>query len=85
VAAVCHGLASDEQARALNELLRTHPAARDEYILRVELHSRLASDPDLYAVTTPEVAPSGGIHGLSQKVVPLRSSQAGRRQLLRWG
>ena len=54
VAAVCHGSVSDEQARALNELLRSHPAARDEYILRVELHSRLASDPDLFAVTTPE-------------------------------
>lgn len=28
VAAVCHGSLSDEQARALNELLRSHPAAR---------------------------------------------------------
>ena len=34
VAAVCHGSASDEQARALNELLRSDLAARDEYILR---------------------------------------------------
>jgi len=50
VAAVCHGLASDEQARALNELLRSDAAARDEYILRVELHSRLASEPDLFVV-----------------------------------
>ena len=49
VAAVCHGSASDEQARALNELLRSHPAARDESILRVELHSRLSSEPDLFA------------------------------------
>ena len=28
VAAVCHGSVSDEQARALNELLRRHPAAK---------------------------------------------------------
>jgi len=49
VAAVCHGLASDEQARALNEILRSDPAARDEYVLRLELHACLASDPDLFA------------------------------------
>lgn len=48
VAAVCHGLASDAQALALNELLRSHPAARDEYILRLELHAFLASEPDLF-------------------------------------
>lgn len=48
VAAVCHGAVSDEQARALNELLRTHAGARDDYILRVELHSRLASQVDLF-------------------------------------
>lgn len=49
VAAVCDGLVSDEQGRALNELLRNDTAARDEYILRVEVHSRLASEPDLFA------------------------------------
>src|SRR6266540_3161277 len=60
VAAVCHGTASDEEARALNELLRSGAAARDEYILRAELHSRLASEPDLFPqaneekVTSPE-------------------------------
>src|SRR5687767_10691993 len=48
VAAVCHGTASDEQARALNEMLRNNASARDEYILRVELHSRLASETDLF-------------------------------------
>ena len=37
--------------RALNELLRGNPAARDEYLLRVELHSRLASDPDLFSAS----------------------------------
>jgi hypothetical protein len=55
VAAVCHGSVSDEQARALNELLRSDAAARDEYILRLELHARLASDPDLFAGSTKEV------------------------------
>src|SRR3954467_4827843 len=48
VADVCHGAVAEEQARALNELLRSSAAARDEYILRVELHSRLASEPDLF-------------------------------------
>ncbi|MBL9166169.1 MAG: FecR domain-containing protein [Verrucomicrobiales bacterium] len=48
VSAVCHGSVSDEQARALNELLRSDAAARDQYLLRVELHSRLASEPDLF-------------------------------------
>lgn len=49
VAAVCHGSASEAQQRALNALLRSEPAARDEYILRVELHSRLASEADLFS------------------------------------
>jgi len=49
VAAVCHGLPSDEQTRALNEILRSDRAARDDYVLRLELHARLASDPDLFA------------------------------------
>ena len=48
VAAVCHGPASDEQMRALNDLLRSNDKARDEYILRVEIHSRLASKPNLF-------------------------------------
>ena len=56
VAAVCHGLASDEQMRALNELLRDSPAARDEYLLRVELHSRLASETDLFATAASDVS-----------------------------
>lgn len=56
VAAVCHDLASDEQMRGLNELLRTNSAARDEYILRLELHSRLASDADLFASEEPDLS-----------------------------
>ncbi len=54
VAAVCHGLAGDDQMRALNSLLRDNPAARDEYLFRVELHSRLASETDLFATMTPD-------------------------------
>lgn len=48
VAALCHGTGSEEQVRAMNELLRQNAAARDEYILRVELHARLASQVDLF-------------------------------------
>lgn len=49
VAAMCHGVATDEEVQSLHGLLRRDPAARDEYLLRVELHARLASDPDLFA------------------------------------
>jgi hypothetical protein len=59
VAAVCHGSASEAQARALNELLRECAAARDEYILRIELHSRLASNPDLFISAMPDAMESG--------------------------
>ncbi|MBL9135500.1 MAG: FecR domain-containing protein [Verrucomicrobiales bacterium] len=52
VAAVCHGEASDQAMGALNALLLSDAKARDEYLLRVELHARLASDPDLFAATT---------------------------------
>lgn len=58
VAAVCHGSATDEQVRALNALLRNHSEARDEYILRLELHSRLASAPDLFASEAAGPIPS---------------------------
>jgi hypothetical protein len=49
VAAVCHGSATEAEMRALNELLRNDPGARDEYLMRVELNARLASEPDLFA------------------------------------
>lgn len=48
VAAACHGYISNEDARALNSLLRQDTAALDEYILQVEIHSLLASEPDLF-------------------------------------
>jgi len=47
VAAVCHGAATDAEMRGLNCLLRENRRARDEYLMRVELHTRLASDPNL--------------------------------------
>ena len=85
VAAVCHGFFSDEQAQVLNELLRSHPEARDEYIVRVELHARLASDPDLFVAATPqadEAPPSGALREQPQTVVQLRPAPHGRRQVL---
>lgn len=59
VAAICHGAVSEGQAKGLNELLLNDPRARDEYLLRVEVHSRLASDPDLFGAieTTANIAP----------------------------
>jgi hypothetical protein len=64
VAAVCHGLISNEEARALNELLRKDAAAQDEYILRVEIHSRLASDTDLFVSAATDNSASGGLPAL---------------------
>ncbi|MDB6154659.1 MAG: putative LamG domain protein jellyroll fold domain protein [Chthoniobacteraceae bacterium] len=84
VAEVCHGSVSEEQARALNALLRGDPAARDEYIFRLELHSRLASDPDLFLPTEEGATPSGGIGASAQNVIPLRASRHGRKQMLGW-
>ena len=87
VAAICHGSASDEQARALNELLRNDPAARDEYILRVELHSQLASDPDLFVTTAQEVGGAGSpdrTSTLPQNLVPFLSPRPARGQMLGW-
>lgn len=49
VAGVCHGSTSEAQMSALNELLRSNPSARDEYLLRIELHTRLASESELFS------------------------------------
>ena len=78
VASVCHGSLSDEQARTLNELLRGNASARDEYILRLELHSRLASTPDLFA-QADNVA-----EVLSENVVPLPSPPRTRIRKAAW-
>ncbi len=86
VAAVCHGVASDEQVRSLNELLRNSAHARDEYILMLELHSRLASDRDLFvasesehpAVAAPSIVPR-------QAELPSRVPGRARRRAALWG
>src|SRR4051812_49178521 len=81
VAAVCHGLPLEEQMAALNDLLRKDASARDEYILRVELHSRLASEPDLFARLTsePPAGQSAIVNSLPQNVV--RFQQNGRSRV----
>lgn len=56
VADICHGQATDEQVQSLSDLLHQDLAARDEYLWRVELHSRLASDPDLFAAAESDAA-----------------------------
>jgi hypothetical protein len=55
VAAVCHGSATQEDMRTLNALLRSDSLARDEYLMQVELHARLASEPDLFFHSANEV------------------------------
>ena len=78
VAAVCHGAVSDEQARGLNELLRNDAAARDEYVLRLELHSRLASEPDLFAEANEKKIAA------AENILPLQSRQRTRTRKTNW-
>lgn len=87
VAAICHGTFSEEQARALNELLRSHPAARDEYVLRVELHARLTSEQDLFmppALESSEAGMPGRGIGLTQQEVRLPAQRHARNQKVAW-
>ena len=87
VAAVCHGSVSDDQARALNELLRADLPARDEYILRVELHSRLASDPDLFAEIAPEAdatVASARPRQVPPSITPIIAPKPRRQQIFVW-
>ncbi|HRI13788.1 MAG TPA: FecR domain-containing protein [Verrucomicrobiota bacterium] len=60
VAAVCHGVASEEQVEALGRTLRRDAAARDEYLRRVALHAYLASEPDLFAASTTDFTATDG-------------------------
>jgi len=78
VAAVCHGSFSDDQARALNELLRSDAVARDEYVLRLELHSRLASEPDLFAQTNENKLLS------PENILPLQRSRRTPSRAVHW-
>jgi len=75
VAGVCHGAASEEQMRALNELLRSNSSARDEYILRLELHSRLASEPDLFVSTVAEEQGAVRSGGFQPAILPISNLQ----------
>ena len=87
VAAVCHGLASDEQMRGLNELLLSDSVARDQYILRLELHSRLASEPDLFVsaeLDASEASLTGRGITLPRNVPYIDSPRRGRKRKLSW-
>jgi hypothetical protein len=64
VAAVCHGSATEAEMRALNVLLRRDSSTRDEYLMRVELHTRLASGRDLFSQTA-DAAASCRLPGIS--------------------
>jgi hypothetical protein len=62
----------------LNELLRSDAAARDEYILRLELHSRLASGPDLFALGSETEA------SLPDYILPIQSQRRATARKLAW-
>lgn len=83
VAAVCHGTANEAGMAALNALLRGNPRARDEYLLRLELHARLASTPDLFAREAEAGAtvcpPLLGLDETSFSTVPGSSGPVPRR------
>lgn len=83
VAAVCHDRASVGQISALNSLLRENSAARDEYILQVELHSRLASDRDLFAASEAASSLLTENHGTGIRGGVLPSASERPRQVVR--
>ena len=79
VAGVCHGSATEAEMRAVNELLRANAEARDEYLFQVELHSRLASNPDLFSQfqgTTADVSFPALKVGPQGNIVPLNPVNA---------
>lgn len=84
VAALCHDAASDEQVRELHELLRNDAAARDEYLLRLELHSRLASEPDLFASARVDVSTLAGLEPLRSQNARLSRQSRARAASLVW-
>jgi hypothetical protein len=86
VAAVCHGTATEAEMRRLNELLRGNPCARDEYLIRVELHTRLASEPDLFSQET-DITAGGGLTGVGRGdrpgvIAPPAQAPFARRRLV---
>ncbi len=85
VAAVCHGVAAETEMRALNELLRGNPGARDEYLLRVEVHARLASEPDLFAQRAERAGacrPPETDWGRVRNMLPSNLRAPGRQRML---
>lgn len=86
VAALCHDLASEDQVHALNELLHHSAGARDEYILRLELHARLASDPDLFTSVERDSPILAGAHRITppEGRRPLHTSQRARNRRTTW-
>lgn len=88
VAAVCHGSATEAEMRALNELLRSNAGARDQYLFQVEIHTRLASNPDLFSQfqdITASVSFPALKAGSQGNVVPLNpvNAPASRRLTVR--
>src|SRR5579859_2186108 len=85
VAGVCHGSATEAEMRALNELLRSSPEARDEYLLRIELHTRLASESELFSQVA-DVAASCRQPGIKPatlpNILPLNPPVGARRRRL---
>ncbi len=85
VAGVCHGSATEAEMRSLNELLRSNPHARDEYLMRIELHARLASETELFSQVA-DVAPSCPLPDISAgsqpSLLPLRPPVPARRRRL---
>ena len=77
VAGVCHGSATEAEMGALNDLLRSNANARDEYLLRIELHARLASDPDLFSQR--DTAMNGGDR---RNIVSLNPMEPARKRRL---
>jgi ferric-dicitrate binding protein FerR (iron transport regulator) len=87
VAAVCRGEASEEESRALNELLRSDAAARDEYILRLEIHSRLASEPEFFTSAAHDEALtllSGTCAADPKSVIPFPLVKRATKRKLAW-
>ena len=85
VTAVCHGSATEAEMRALNALLRSNPSARDEYLMRIELHTRLASQPELFSQVTDGAAscplPDSKAE-IQQSILPLSPPVPARRRKL---
>jgi hypothetical protein len=85
VAGVCHGSATEAEMHALNELLRSNPHARDEYLMRVELHARLASESGLFSQVTDGAASCplpNSRAGTQQSILPLIPPVPARRRKL---